>query len=164
MAATRLGSASGESSANQAPSGNCGCSRCATARASSVLPIPPPPAKVTSRCSPISFKSAATSASRPISVLLDDPIGLDACHQRVFADDRTARLDERHQHVERAASEFDRSTLRSRQCGTTRKRPNATPTGDLEMGSMSRTIARSQEFSVFLSANDAHALPFAMRK
>jgi hypothetical protein len=41
-------------------------------------------------------------------VLVDDPIGPDARHQRVFVDDRTARLDQRHQYVEGAAAELDR--------------------------------------------------------
>jgi len=45
------------------------------------------------------------------AVLLDDPAGPDAAHQLVLADDSPRRLDQRHQHVEIAAAEFDRSAV-----------------------------------------------------
>jgi hypothetical protein len=44
-------------------------------------------------------------------VFLDDPVGPHARHQRVLADDGSPRLDQRHQHVEAAAAELDRSAV-----------------------------------------------------
>jgi hypothetical protein len=41
-------------------------------------------------------------------VLLDDPVGPYARHQRVLADDLAARLNQRHQHVKSAPAELDR--------------------------------------------------------
>jgi MOSC domain-containing protein YiiM len=45
------------------------------------------------------------------AVLLDDPIGPDAIHQRVLVDYSTGRLDQRHQHIERAPAELQRLAL-----------------------------------------------------
>jgi len=41
-------------------------------------------------------------------ILFDDPAGPNALHQRILADDSAARLDQCHQHVERARSKFHR--------------------------------------------------------
>jgi hypothetical protein len=42
---------------------------------------------------------------------LDDPVGPHARHQRVLGDDGSARLDQRHQHVEGAPAELDRPAV-----------------------------------------------------
>jgi hypothetical protein len=44
-------------------------------------------------------------------VLLDGPVRPHACHQRVLADDRSTRLDYRHQHVKGAPAELDRPAV-----------------------------------------------------
>jgi hypothetical protein len=45
------------------------------------------------------------------TIFLDDPARPHAGHQRVFADDGSARLDQRHQNIEGAAAELDRSAV-----------------------------------------------------
>ena len=44
-------------------------------------------------------------------VLLDDPVGPHARHQRVLADDGSVRLDKRHQHSKAAPAKVDRPTV-----------------------------------------------------
>jgi len=45
------------------------------------------------------------------TIFLDDPARPHAGHQRLFADDGSARFDQRHQHIEGAPAELDRPAV-----------------------------------------------------
>src|SRR5580700_4544446 len=64
---TRSGSDSSPSSATHTPSANLGSMWRATSRPSRVLPMPPAPTRVTSRCAVTRAVASESSASRPIS-------------------------------------------------------------------------------------------------
>ena len=66
---TAAGSATEASSKTQTPSGNSSARTPATSSANRVLPTPPTPANVTSRCDRIADATSSTSSSRPISLL-----------------------------------------------------------------------------------------------
>jgi hypothetical protein len=55
-------------------------------------------------------------------VFLDDPVRPHPRHQRVLADDLSARLDQRRQHVEGAPAELDRLAV-SKQLAAMRQHP-----------------------------------------
>ena len=66
---TAAGSPTGASSKSQTPSGNSSARRVATSVARRVLPTPPTPVKVTSRCDFSSVATASSADSRPMKLL-----------------------------------------------------------------------------------------------
>jgi hypothetical protein len=96
--------------------------------------------------------------------VLDDPVRPYAPHQRVFADDGSARLDQRHQRIEGAPAELDRrasaNSLRLR--ATTRKCPNAMLAGASGAGSMRRRLWEVKKFEFFWAPCRRRALAFVV--
>ncbi|HEV7995173.1 MAG TPA: hypothetical protein VGP52_02825 [Stellaceae bacterium] len=62
-------------------------------------------------------------------VFFDDPVGPDAAHQHVFADDRSAGFDQSCQHVEGAPADLDRAAV-GKQFAAVRRKPEPTELDD----------------------------------
>src|ERR1700736_1613082 len=66
---TAAGSVTAANSKNQVPSGNSSLSRAAASKARRVLPTPPTPVNVTSRCALIAACTSSSSDARPMKLL-----------------------------------------------------------------------------------------------